>query len=234
MRKQAVIIYGPPGSGKGTQAELLARKFNFIHFDTGRYLESVLRSPGWQKNAILRRERRLFDTGKLCTPSWVLKITKEEAKRIAKAGYSIVFSGSPRTLYEAFGNKQNGLFNTLQKLYGLKNVIIIFLKIRDRVSIKRNSHRLVCSVCGLPLLAKAKIKECALCAGKMRTRSLDKPSVIKVRLKEYSNRTYPIIAKAKKMGIKVLPINGEPLPYKVHNQIVRVLFKITIRQPAEK
>jgi len=42
MMKKVVIIFGPPGSGKGTQAELLARKFNFVHFDTGRYEENLL------------------------------------------------------------------------------------------------------------------------------------------------------------------------------------------------
>ena len=63
MLKRAVIIYGPPGSGKGTQAELLAKKFGFIHFDTGRYFEALLHSPETQKNPVLRRERKNFDNG---------------------------------------------------------------------------------------------------------------------------------------------------------------------------
>lgn len=221
--KQAVVIYGPPGSGKGTQAELLARKFNFIHFDTGRYIESVVNAPGWQKSATLRRERKLFDTGKLCTPSWVLEVVRRAVTRIAEAGYGVAFSGSPRTLYEAFGTKNNGLVRVLEKLYGRKNVTVVQLLIGDKSSIRRNSHRLVCSVCGLPLLAHAKIKNCAFCAGKMRTRSLDAPTVIKVRLQEYHNRTYPILARMKKSGFRILKINGEPLPYAVHRQIVRRL-----------
>ncbi len=224
MTKQAVIIYGPPGSGKGTQAELLARKFNFIHFDTGRYIENLIRTPGWEKDPVLRRERKLFDSGILCTPSWVFKVTKEEASRIAKADYGIVFSGSPRTLEEAFGEDgKNGLVSHLVKLYGAKNVKTVFLKIRENTTLKRNGHRLVCSVCGLPLLAKAKAKQCALCAGKMRTRSLDAPAVIKIRLKEYQSRTYPIIAEMKRQKYAVFPINGEPLPYEVFEKIKKAL-----------
>ncbi len=224
MQKQAVIIYGPPGSGKGTQAELLVRKYSFIHLDTGRYIESVIHTPGWEKNPILRRERRLFDSGILCTPSWVFKIIKEEAGRICSAGYSVAFSGSPRTLEEAFGNTgKNGLVAHLSKIYGKRNVKTILLKIRENTTIKRNGHRLVCSVCGLPLLADAKVKQCSLCAGKMRTRSLDAPSVIKVRLKEYANRTYPIIKEMGKRGIRVKEINGEPLPYKVFENVQKAL-----------
>jgi adenylate kinase len=223
MQKQAVIIYGPPGSGKGTQAELLARKFNFIHFDTGRYIESVIRAPGWRKSAILRRERHLFDTGKLCTPSWVSNISKQFAEKTSKLGFGIVCSGSPRTLPEAFGSKENGFVKALERFYGKKNVIAIRLLVSEKASLVRNSHRLVCSVCGLPLLGKAKIKTCTFCAGKMRTRSLDKPEVIKVRLKEYHNRTVPILQGMRKRNFRVAQINGEPLPYKVFESVQRVL-----------
>lgn len=221
---KAVIVYGPPGSGKGTQADLLARKYNLIHLDTGRYLESLFRSPTAKKDPILKREKALFDSGKLCTPEWVLKITKEEAERIARAGYSIVFSGSPRTMFEAFGEgKTKGLLEALAKAYGKKNISVVLLSVRDETSIKRNSHRLVCSQCGLPKLESASLGHCPLCAGPMRTRSLDKPEVIKVRLKEYRERTYPIVAEMKKHGFKVSKINGEPLPYKVSDTIVKLL-----------
>jgi len=223
MQKQAVIIYGPPGSGKGTQAELLARKYNFIHFDTGRYIESLVRAPGWEKSAILRRERHLFDTGKLCTPSWVSNMSKQFAEKVSKLGFGIVCSGSPRTLPEAFGSKENGFVKTLEKLYGKKNVTAIRLLVSEKASLARNSHRLVCSACGLPLLGNAKIKTCTFCAGKMRTRSLDKPEVIKVRLKEYQNRTMPILKGMKKRGLRTADINGEPLPYKVFESVKKTL-----------
>lgn len=232
---KAIIIYGPPGSGKGTQAELIVRKFGFIHFDTGRYLEELLRSKAALKNPVLRREKNFFDKGILCTPSWVLKIVSEAVTRIGRSGASVVFSGSPRTLFEAFGDppaltssrrsragkKQNGLLATLDKIYGRKNILVVKLKVRPDSSIQRNSGRVVCSVCGLPALRWAKIKNCPFCAGPFRKRTLDKPEVIKIRLKEYKQRTYPLLARAKRIGYRVIEINGEPKPYRVFGNLVK-------------
>lgn len=219
MQKQAVIIYGPPGSGKGTQAELLAKKFNFIHFDTGRYVENLIHSKEAEKDPILKREQKLFDSGILMTPSVVLKIVSSATNQIAKSGANIVYSGSPRTLYEAFGEKNNGLIQILEKLYGKKNIAVVKLKVQEKTSLFRNSNRLICSVCGLPALAKLGIKICSFCAGPLRKRTLDKPEVIKVRLKEYRGRTYPILAGLKKMKFRILEVNGEEEPYKVFQKI---------------
>lgn len=221
---QVVIIYGPPGSGKGTQAELLARKYNFVHFDTGKYLESLVHDPKLQKSAVIRRERKLFDTGKLNSPPWVLGIVKKATGRVARAGYSIILSGSPRTMFEAFGDKsRRGLLASLAKSYGKKNITIIVLKIRAVTTLKRNGARFVCSVCGLPKLACAKSTRCAFCGGALRKRTLDDPNVIKVRLEEYKNRTSPLLARAKELGFKIFAVDGEPAPYKVHAAIVKRL-----------
>ena len=224
MEKTAIIIYGPPGSGKGTQAELLARGHNFIHFDTGRYIEALVHDPRLKKDPVVRREGKLFDTGILCTPSWVLKIVREAARRIARAGFGMVFSGSPRTLFEAFGDKKNrGLLTELKRLYGQKNIRIIALEIPEKFSIVRNGARLVCSVCGLPVMKIHKNEVCSFCGGSFRRRTLDKPSVIKVRLNQYRERTYPIIARAKKSGFTVLGINGKPVPHKIFRRVVKTL-----------
>ena len=77
----AVIIYGPPGSGKGTQAQLLAEKFDLIHLDSGRYLREILYNPKFKKNKIIQRERKINEAGKLNTPSWVLKIIGERVEK---------------------------------------------------------------------------------------------------------------------------------------------------------
>ncbi len=221
---RAVIIYGPPGAGKGTQAELLSKRFGWVNFDTGHYLETLLYSPGWKKNPILKRERQLFDSGKLNTPSWVLKIVSEATKKIGKAGLDIIFSGSPRTLFEAFGDKrQKGLLALLNKIYGKKNIFIFYLDIKPQTSIRRNSSRLICSVCGMPIMGKADLKQCAFCGGKVKKRSLDDPEVIKVRLKQFKERTLPILSAARKAGYKVYQINGEPAPLTVHRSILKKL-----------
>ena len=86
MRKKiAVVLYGPPGAGKGTQAELISKKFDLVHLDTGRLLESIVHDPRRQREKIVRREKKLFDTGMLMTPSFVTREIVREVKRLADA-----------------------------------------------------------------------------------------------------------------------------------------------------
>src|ERR1051325_4520026 len=110
--KKAIILYGPPGGGKGTQSQLLVRKFDLINFDTGSHIEAIVHDPLNKKNKLIQAERTLFDTGKLNTPSWVLQMVKENVARIADLGFGVILSGSPRTMYEAFGDeKTEGLLS---------------------------------------------------------------------------------------------------------------------------
>ncbi|TSC60482.1 MAG: adenylate kinase [Parcubacteria group bacterium LiPW_15] len=220
--KKVVIIYGPPGAGKGTQANLLAAKLNMIHFDTGKYFEKILHDPANQKNRIIRRERKLFDTGILLTPSWVVKTEEIEARKIHAAGFGLIFSGSLRTMYEA-----KHFIPVLTKLYGRKNLHVFALNVPAEVSIKRNSNRMMCKFCGYGLLSAyydvKKPKHCPVCGGPFYKRTLDNPATIKIRLKEYKERTEPILDFMKENGIKVLKLDARPAPYKVFERIEKIL-----------
>ncbi|MFA5386659.1 MAG: nucleoside monophosphate kinase [Candidatus Paceibacterota bacterium] len=219
--KAAVLIFGQPGAGKGTQAELLAKRMGFVHFDTGRYFEQIVFDPRLQKDSVIKEQRRLFETGKLWTPSWVLSQITEKVKDFSRAGLSIVFSGSPRTLYEAFGDKKKlGLMKILEKLYGKKNVSLFFLKVSADTSIRRNSHRLICSVCkGILLNIKPTPKICPFCGGKLLKRVLDKPEIIKKRLEEFKKLTEPVFSAMKRRGYKIIEVDGNALPFKINKRI---------------
>lgn len=210
--KLAIIIYGPPGSGKGTQANLLADTFGLHHLDTGRYIEQVVHDPANRRSKLIQRERRLFDTGFLCTPSWVRAIVKKKTREIARAGLGIVYSGSPRTLTEA-----RALIPLLEKLYGKKRVLPFVLKVRPETSKFRNSNRWICRLCGRPIMYSPRVKypHCPVCGSPLHRRTLDDPKVIAKRLLEYHERTEPIFDYLAKRGYKLIPINGEPRPYKV-------------------
>lgn len=220
--QKVVILYGAPGSGKGTQANLLASKFDLIHFDTGKFFEAVVHDPKNQKDPKIRAERKLFDGGKLMTPSFVLDTVKKEAKEIHKAGFGIVFSGSPRTMFEA-----EGLMPELIKLYEKKNIYVFVLDVPAAESIKRNSNRMMCKFCGYGLLTAyydvKNPKHCPVCGGPFYKRSLDNPETIKVRLKEYAERTAPIFNYMKKHGVKQAKLNARPAPFKVFENIVKKL-----------
>ena len=224
MSKIAVIIYGPPGSGKGTQANLLAGRKGFVHFDTGRYLEQFLHNPANWKNPEVATAKKVFDRGELISPSFVLKLTGRKTKEISSAGFNLVFSGSPRTMFEAVGDKNNvGLIKILEEEYGKKNLYPVFLKIKPEISIQRNKNRLICSVCATVMLYSDVMHEhkiCPLCGGKLIKRLVDNPAIFKTRVKEYKERTFPILKELKKQGYEIININGSPLPYIVHHQIM--------------
>lgn len=221
MHKVAIIIFGNPGSGKSTQAELLTKNFNFIHFNTGKFLESIVFDPKRQKEKAIQKERKNFEEGKLMTPSFVIKEIKKELKKIANVNMGLVFSGSPRTLYEA-----QKIIPFLKKHYH-SNIIIIKLKISSNEAIKRNSNRLVCSVCGYTLLSAyfnpKNIKYCPVCGGKMYKRVLDNPKTMQVRLKEYKNRTKPVFDFLKNNGFKIFEVNAKPAPYKIFERIKKII-----------
>lgn len=221
--KIAVMIYGPPGSGKGTQANLVADKLGLLHFNTGKYVELIVHDPESQDDPEIKKRRREFDTGKLIHPPWILKIVKGAMRKIGKAGMGVVFSGSPRTLLEA-----RGLVPLLEKTYGRKNIYAIAIKVRAETSIKRNSTRLVCDLCNNAILGALKLcissgTLCPVCGSRLRRRTLDTPNTIKVRLEEYTARTEPIFAFLEERGYKVYKVDGESLPEGVFRSITKIL-----------
>jgi len=187
MDKKAILFLGPPGSGKGTQAEMVLKllKNNYEIFDSGKTLEKMIHNKKLlAKNLEVRKARRAFLSGKLVDPLFTLNFVKKAAKATAQKKMGIIFTGSPRTILEAEGNKNvQGLLSQLEELYGRENVIAVLLDITAAESVKRNSKR------GRP--------------------GLDEPAVIKIRYREYQKNTLPVIQSMRKRKMKVKKINGQ-------------------------
>lgn len=219
MRTRAVIILGPPGSGKGQQADLLADVLGLIHIDTGKVLRAIFADPEQLKSPVNRREKKLNDAGFLNTPRWVVNVLAKKLKAIAKLGYGIAFSGSPRTLYEA-----ERILPLLEALYGRRAIRVFFLDVPLRVAARRNRNRYVCTVCKRSLLTQyypAKHpKSCPVCAGVLARRTDDDPKKFAVRTNEYHTRTAPVIAYTRERGYRVTAIDGTRAPFRVFRSIV--------------
>ena len=225
-RKIAVVFYGPPGAGKGTQADLLAKALNLAPFDIGSYLEAVVHDPQNRRDKFIQRQRQIFDGGKICDPAWVAKISGGRIRTIAKAGLGMVLSGALRTVLETFGKRTGGLIHILEQVYGRKNIFFFLLEVKSSTSLARNRIRLICSVCGRPVLTKyVKFRptSCPLCGGALHRRTLDDPKVIRVRLQAFREETAPVFEKLRRRGYQIRVINGELAPYIVHKNIIKKL-----------
>ncbi len=226
--KKAIVIFGYPGSGKSTQAVLLAEKFGLYHFNTGRFVENLVHNPDLASHPDIQREKKLFDTGKLMDSDFVLAHTGKRVKELAQGGESIVFSGSPRALFDAFGDKKHheGIVDILMKMYGKESVLFILLKVTQKEALARNTKRLICSVCQTPLLGAAlhlRITTCPFCGGKLYKRTLDDPKTILVRFAEYEEKTAPIIKELRARGFVVHEISGNAMPHIVFNRITKLI-----------
>jgi len=149
-------------------------------------------------------------------------LVKEEIKKLFREGKNLVLAGSPRTLYE--GEK---LIPLLKKLYGLKNIKVVLLEISAKETIFRNTHRRICELMRHPILYSKEtknLKHCPLDGSKLlKRKGLDDPETIKVRLKEYKERTLPLIDFFKKQKLKVIKISGSPPPAVVFKNILKSL-----------
>ncbi len=227
--KIVIILIGPPGAGKGSQAELLAEKLNLYYLETSKIIEETFTDSKEEefvevdgKKYFLRKEKELWEKGILCSPIFVSFLVKEKIKKLHKMGENLVLAGSPRTLYEG---KQ--IIPLLEKLYGKKNIKIISIEVPAQETIFRNSHRRICSLMRHPILYTKEtenLKICPLDGSKLiRRKGLDDPETIKVRLKEYKERTFPLIEYFKERKLKVKKINGVGPVFQVFQKVSKAL-----------
>jgi len=224
----AVIIYGPQGSGKSTQAELVSRQFGLVHFDTGAVLRDVLYDPKNQENPEIQKHRAVNEAGGLNDPEFVLTIVSERIQTMMESGFGVVFSGSPRTMYEAFGTDTvDGLFTLLELGCGKEHVHIFFIALDTSKATQRNEKRFGCPVCKRQYLpthsSDGEERLCPICSHPLEVRADDTPSSMVKRLEEYRTRTTPIFDDLKKRGYQLHEINGDQKPYEVFSDIKHFL-----------
>jgi adenylate kinase len=223
------MLFGAPGSGKGTQAEILSGKTGYYHFESSKIIEFHIKNDELGKTYEIEGqtykiedEKNRWESGLLNSPPVVVHWMVEKIKELAEEGKSIIFSGSPRTLYEA--EREIPLF---KELYGAGNIRFIMLEISPETTIWRNSHRRICELIRHSILftpETEKLTECPLDGSKLvRRQGLDDPETIKKRIDIYKEQTHPVAEFVEKAGISVHKVNGEQDVAGVHADVYKAI-----------
>lgn len=216
----AIILLGRPGSGKGTQAELLAKKLGLFHFEMSDLLQKIFKEK--PNNSQVKKAKKQFDTGKLVSADFIVKLDIDTIKKTKKQNKGIIFDGPFRLIEEA-----KEVSPVLIKEYGEKNIKIFDIHISPREAIWRNTRRRICLKCDNPVPYTSQTKNLKICpikdcGGKLITRKDDNPEIIKRRLKIFMKETQPVINYFKKKGL-LIEINGEQSIENVFKDILKVL-----------
>ncbi len=235
MDKQVIILFGPPGAGKGTQAELLSDKLNLYYFETSKALEEKFKEAENlsseseerfitvnDKKYDIFNEKKIWTEGNLCSPPFVAHLVKGKIRKLSEEGKNLILAGSPRTIEEG-----KEVIPLLKELYGSENIKIIFIEISPEQTIFRNSHRKICELMRHPILYNKETESLTICpldgSKLLKREGLDDPETIKVRLKEYKKRTLPLIEYFKEEKLWMKEINGEQSVADVFGDILKMI-----------
>ncbi len=176
-----LVLVGPPGAGKGTQAVFLAEHYSIPHISTGDIFRANLKA-----GTPLGQEAKSFmDRGELVPDSVTNEMVKDRLTQDDLAN-GFLLDGFPRNVVQA---------EVLRAILAEQKRpldAVLELNIADAEIIERLSSRLTCRGCGAPSSATA--QACAACGGELYQREDDKADVIARRLEVYNEQTAPIIA----------------------------------------
>lgn len=181
-----ILLMGPPGAGKGTQAAELVKRFNIPHISTG----DMFRAAVKDQTELGKKAKAFMDAGQLVPDEVTIGIVKERlAKPDCKTGF--ILDGFPRTAEQA-----NALSITLRELgITLDRVINITVPAEDLIS--RITGRRICKACGATYhvaFNRSSLEgKCDKCGGEIYQRDDDREETVKKRLDVYSAQTEPLI-----------------------------------------
>jgi adenylate kinase len=181
-----VVLLGPPGAGKGTQAKLLQEKFAVCQISTG----DILRKAVAEKTPLGKEAARYIDQGALVPDDLIVKLVAERLKgKDCESGF--ILDGFPRTIPQA-----ESLDSILKEL-GLSLNRVLLVQVPRSVIIERLAGRRSCKDCGalahMTFSPPQKAGVCDRCGGELYQRHDDEEETVANRLKVYENQTAPLI-----------------------------------------
>jgi adenylate kinase len=178
VRPVRLVMLGPPGAGKGTQAQRFARQRGVPWISTG----AMLRDAVQEASALGRAAKSIMDAGQLVDDDVVIEIVRERLEQ-RDAARGFVLDGFPRSLPQA---------KALDKLIDSRSpLVVVDIEVPEEVLVTRLQARRICRNCGWN--ATPGIEVCAQCGGSLVQRSDDNSEVVRERLRVYARSTRPIV-----------------------------------------
>jgi adenylate kinase len=195
-----LILFGPPGVGKGTQAKLLAEHFAVPHISTGDMLRAAIASG----SPLGKKAKAIMDAGKLVPDDVVTQLVRETLAGPEMAR-GFILDGFPRTLAQA--KELAELFKEL----AISRYQVINFKVSDDEIVRRLGDRLLCpkegKIFNVEVDAVEKGGACPSCGTPLTQRDDDTPGTVRERLRVYHASTEPVLQFYKDLGV-VITIDG--------------------------
>jgi adenylate kinase len=207
-----IVLFGPQGSGKGTQAEVIAKEFGLYPLSMGNELRAEIKA----KTAIGKKVEKIMASGALVPAQITFDIILKKSKS-KECSKGIIFDGFPRTEEQ---------FTFLSKNFKIDAAIE--LELSEKESVSRIASRRMCPKCGKNYnIIFKKPKKDGFCdddSTKLVIRDDDKPEEVKKRLAIYKSQTEPIKAQYKKLKILSVIDASKPIP-DVSKAVLKILKK---------
>ena len=186
-----IILFGAPGCGKGTQADILEKKYGYKKISTG----DLIRAEVAAETDIGRRVKSIMEKGQLVPDETIIDILEKRLKQgDIKNGY--IMDGFPRTKHQA---------ETLSRMEAAGETAIYLRIVHEDVVVKRLLSRLTCSQCGAIFNMENNPPKtpgvCDLCGGAIKQRADDNEQTVRSRINVYREQTEPVIDYYKNKGI---------------------------------
>jgi adenylate kinase len=207
-----LILLGPPGAGKGTQAKKIAEKYNIPHISTG----DIFRANIKNETALGKKAKEYIDSGELVPDSIVVAIVEDRLlEDDAKNGF--LLDGFPRTV------KQAEALNDVLSNMNTSLDYVLNIEVDSDILVKRITGRRICKECGATYHIEFNQPEeagvCDVCGGELYQRSDDTKATVENRINVYFDQTSPLIDYYQKKD-QLTTIDGEQGIDEVFEEII--------------